>query len=67
MVRTLGIVSALTLLSACEPDDPVKRIEAGCQREFGSRGELAVGDCKIRLMLRELAKQEKAKLDRAAR
>jgi hypothetical protein len=67
MIRALCSIGALTLLSACQQDDPVKRIEAGCQREFGSRGEMAVNDCKIRLMMRHLAEQERGRLDRAAR
>ena len=68
----IGIVLALVVavLSAIQvPVDNeavLKSISDSCQREFGSRGEIAVNGCKIELLRRELEAREQRKMDRAA-
>jgi hypothetical protein len=48
-------------------NDPVSRIESGCQREFKYEGEIRINDCKLRLLMKFRLEQEQSRLDRAAR
>jgi hypothetical protein len=44
---------------------PEQRITEGCRREFGERGDIAVNDCRIKLMIRTIDRAEADKLERA--
>jgi hypothetical protein len=47
------------------PTTVSERIESECQREFGSRGEYFVSDCRVRLGIEYLKDHEQDALDRA--
>lgn len=65
----LGAATAaffLVLFGLLNPAKPrSEQIKDGCSREFADRGEVAVNQCVLKLMARELAEDEKARLDRA--
>ncbi len=71
-VRALSaaVFSGALLLVGCsagEPEDMSKRIEKSCQDEFGSRGEEAVNECRIRLSIEYIHEAERAKMNSARR
>lgn len=45
--------------------DPMQRIAQSCQREYAMRGEGAVSECRIRLMIHLAEDQERARMQRA--
>lgn len=70
----IGIAAALLIamvvtfmIDASGPSDPVERLKAGCQREFGYRGEIAVNECVLRNMILESREIHERKLDAARR
>ncbi|MEA2872002.1 MAG: hypothetical protein QOH67_1978 [Hyphomicrobiales bacterium] len=67
-----GIIVALFVVlmivgSANYESDPIKRIEEGCRREFGFRGEGAVQECKLHMLVKHATELERDRLNRASR
>lgn len=65
----VAVLSAV-LAASCSPppkQDMNARIEESCREQYGSRGEEAVNECRIRLSIEFLQEAERGKMDSARR
>jgi hypothetical protein len=68
-MKPIALLLCCSFLVACsmETDGGVERFKQGCKREFAWRGESAVNQCVIKLMIEQGDKFNRDALDRARR
>lgn len=67
-VVLLAVLIFIILIGILHPAKPrSEQIKEGCEREFAERGEEKVNQCRIEIMMQEMAGRENAKMDRAAK
>jgi hypothetical protein len=64
LLAALFFIILIGLLNPAKPRS--EQIKEGCEREFAAWGEEKVNQCRLEIMMREMAERETAKTDRAA-